>query len=142
MFSLCHHFDVYQIEAKFFSDNRGMQTLRRAHHLARLVLVWFALSLGVAIASPVVNPQDLQMVCTGSGAMKLIVTDANGDQDTTLLSMDCPLCATGLAITPELPTLDFTQAAPINLATMQAASTATAQFFSAPLPARGPPSIN
>ena len=119
-----------------------MQTLRSAHHLARLVLVWFALSLGVAIASPVVNPQDLQMVCTGSGAMKLIVTDANGDQDTTLLSMDCPLCATGLAITPELPTLDFTQAAPINLATMQAASTATAQFFSAPLPARGPPSIN
>lgn len=146
MFSLCHHFDVYQIEAKFFSDNRGMQTLRRAHHLARLVLVWFALSLGVAIASPVVNPQDLQMVCTGSGAMKLVVTDANEnldtDQDTTLLSMDCPLCATGLAITPELPTLDFTQAVPSDFAVLQPATTATAQFFSAPLPARGPPSIN
>ena len=146
MFSLCHHFDVYQIEAKFFSDNRGMQTLRRAHHLARLVLVWFALSLGVAIASPVVNPQDLQMVCTGSGAMKLVVTNANAnldtDQDSTLLSMHCPLCATGLAITPELPTLDFTQAVPSNFAVLQPATTATAQFFSAPLPARGPPSLN
>ena len=142
MISLCHHFDVHQIEAKLFSDNRRMQTLRSAHDLARLVLVWFALSLGVAIASPVVNPQDLQMVCTGSGAMKLVVTDANGDQNTTLLSMHCPLCATGLAITPELPTLDFTQAVPSNFAVLQPTSNAKAQFFSAPLPARGPPSIN
>lgn len=123
-----------------------MQTLRSAHHLARLVLVWFALSLGVAIASPVVNPQDLQMVCTGSGAMKLVVTDVNAnldtDQGTALLSMHCPLCATGFAITPELRTLDFTQAAPSNFAVLPPISTATAQFFSAPLPARGPPSIN
>ncbi|HMS26231.1 MAG TPA: hypothetical protein PKC80_02525 [Burkholderiaceae bacterium] len=122
-----------------------MQTLRSAQHLARLVLVWFALSLGVAIASPVVNPQDLQMVCSGSGGMKLIVGNANAnidlEQDTTLLSMDCPLCATGLAITPELPTLNFTQAVPGNFATLDTAFISTAQFSSAPLPARGPPSF-
>ncbi|MBL0252724.1 MAG: hypothetical protein IPQ12_09165 [Polaromonas sp.] len=74
-----------------------MQTLRSAHHLARLVLVWFALSLGVAIASPVVNPQDLQMVCTGSGAMKLVVTNADGDQDTALAQHALPIVRDGFS---------------------------------------------
>ena len=31
--------------------------LRQARHITRFMLVWFVLSLGVAIASPVINPQ-------------------------------------------------------------------------------------
>jgi hypothetical protein len=34
----------------------AMQTLRHARQLTRFVLVWFALALGVAMASPLVSP--------------------------------------------------------------------------------------
>ena len=45
-----------------------LQTLRQALNLTRLVLVWFALSVGVAIASPMVNPQAMDLVCTAPAA--------------------------------------------------------------------------
>ncbi len=44
-----------------------LQPLRNAHHLTRLVLVWFALFIGLAVASPLVNPQGVQEVCTTAG---------------------------------------------------------------------------
>jgi hypothetical protein len=46
-----------------------MQVMRNAIQLTRLVLVWFALSVGVAIASPVVNPHSMDLVGTSSGSM-------------------------------------------------------------------------
>ena len=39
-----------------------MQTLRHAHLLARFVLVWFVCALGVAVASPMVHPQAMELV--------------------------------------------------------------------------------
>ena len=72
-----------------------MQTLRNARFLTRLVLVWFALFLGAAIASPIVKPQPLQWVCGGAGALKVV---AGGDDDGTATAghtLDCPLCAPG-----------------------------------------------
>ena len=53
-----------------------MPLLHRFRHLApgplgRAVLAWFLLSLGVAVASPLVNPQALELVCSGAGVMKL-----------------------------------------------------------------------
>ena len=50
-----------------------LQTLRSLRWLARLVLAWFVLALGVAIASPLVKPQGIELVCASGGAMKLIV---------------------------------------------------------------------
>lgn len=50
--------------------------------MTRWVLVWFALSLGVAMASPLVNPRSLEMVCSGMGVMTLIVH--TGDASTEL----------------------------------------------------------
>ena len=52
---------------------QALQTLRNSHQLIRLVLVWFVLSLGAAIASPLVNPQAAELICTGTGVMKLMV---------------------------------------------------------------------
>jgi hypothetical protein len=65
-----------------------MHRLRNALQLTRLVLVWFALSVGVAIASPVVNPKGVDMVCSSAGVMKLVV---QGDDDgvASSLTMDC-----------------------------------------------------
>ena len=70
-----------------------MQALRHARFLARLVLAWFALSLGVAIASPLVNPQSMELVCATGGAMKLIVKNDDGTAAERSHTLDCPLCA-------------------------------------------------
>jgi hypothetical protein len=70
-----------------------MYSPRFARHIARWVLMWFALSLGVAIASPLVIPQATEMVCSGAGVMKLIVQNDDGTTELVGLSLDCPLCA-------------------------------------------------
>ena len=59
-------------------DNRDMRTLRHFTFISRLVLAWFVLSLGVAVASPIVKPKDILLVCTGSGAMKVLVKAPDG----------------------------------------------------------------
>lgn len=70
-----------------------MQTLRHARFLARLVLAWFVLSLGVAMASPLVQPQSMELVCASGGTMKLIVKNADGGDEQRGHTLDCPLCA-------------------------------------------------
>lgn len=71
-----------------------LQTLRNAHVLTRLVLVWFALFIGVAVASPLVKPEATQLVCTAMGSMKLVQADADDAGATAPLhtALDCPAC--------------------------------------------------
>ena len=116
-----------------------MQTLRRLTHLARFVLVWFVLSLGVAVASPLVAPQDTVLVCTGAGAMKMLVKSADGS--TTELgrsTMDCPLCAL-VAPPPVLVQAQVPPVSPLAYALQAVPSAHIAARTAAPLPARGPP---
>ncbi len=54
-----------------------------------LVLAWFALSLGVAMVSPLIHPKSIELVCSSVGAMKLVM-DGDASPGTGLL--DCPLC--------------------------------------------------
>jgi hypothetical protein len=73
----------------------SLQSLRNAPRLTRLVLVWFALFVGVAVASPLVKPEASQMVCTAMGGMKLVIADAAGDNMDAPLArtaLDCPAC--------------------------------------------------
>ncbi len=71
-----------------------MRTLHHFIFFSRLVLVWFVLSLGVAVASPIVKPQDILLVCSSAGAMKVLVKAADGSASEVVSSaMDCPLCA-------------------------------------------------
>lgn len=116
-----------------------MQTLRHAHLLARLVLVWFVLSLGAAVAAPLVQPQSMQLVCTASGAMKLVTSSADGSEAPTLHLMDCSLC---VAVAPPPSLLVVTVAAPQPLAFALGRLPAArlAAKTGAPLPPRGPPS--
>lgn len=71
-----------------------LQTLRNAQMLTRLVLVWFALFMGAAVASPLVKPQATEMVCTAMGSMKLVQADADDAGATASLhtALDCPDC--------------------------------------------------
>lgn len=67
-----------------------MQTLPHMIHLARFALAGFLVSLGVAVASPVVQPPVLEMVCSG-GTYKLVQTQ--GAAPGGVNALDCPLCA-------------------------------------------------
>ena len=114
-----------------------MHRLRHASLLARLVLAWFALSLGVAIASPLVKPQALQLVCSAAGTVKLVPGDADAGPSAAGHLLDCPLCAPGGAPGPHaaaVPRFLPPQPAPAAWSAWPPALAA-----SAPLPARGPP---
>ena len=69
----------------------SLQSLRNAHRLTRLVLVWFALFVGVAVASPLVNPEGVQLVCTTAGSVKLLQLDGEEAQGSHH-GLHCPLC--------------------------------------------------
>lgn len=128
----------------FIGDNLAMpshsllQTLRRATALARWVLLGFVLLLGVAIASPIVNPQTAQLICAASGGMKVIVTSADGSTEVASQSMDCPLCVS-IITPPPLLKLSFEPAQPLSYALQSVSAAIIAKRTAAPPPARGPP---
>ena len=118
---------------------RLMQTLRNAHHLARFVLVWFVLTLGVAIASPVVHPRAMELICSDAGAYKLVV---RGEADGGLVknhTLECPMCVMGGGAplvwgAPVFPTERAMSERPQSFL-----SAPPAVNRAAPPPARGPP---
>jgi len=116
-----------------------MQYLRHAIHLTRLVLVWFALSVGVAIASPIVNPHGMDLVCTSTGSMKLVV---QGDDEASASSqtLDCPLCAS-ISAPPPAPNTRLTQPSPLAHVMQPIAAAHIAAVTAPPLPSRGPPAL-
>jgi hypothetical protein len=117
-----------------------MQTLRHARFLARLVLAWFVLSLGAAIASPLIQPQALELVCSAGGAMKLIVKSDDGTQKTSGHTLDCPLCAT-LGAPPPAARVQAEPPQALAHALPPLAVAHIADRTAAPLPARGPPAL-
>jgi len=118
-----------------------MQTLRNAHLIARFVLVWFALSIGVAIASPMVNPQSLQLVCSGSGSMKVVSVDATGKSTPAVShTLECPLCAS-ISAPPPLEVIGFSAVAPFAYSIPVQGTMGYTPVLATPPPARGPPSL-
>lgn len=118
-----------------------LQTIRQAPRLMRAVLAWFVLSVGVAVAAPVVQPQSLSLVCSAAGGMKLVGSAGQGDQGTPVVghhTLDCVLClALGV---PPAETLPPAATAPLSTAVVPDwASAHMAWRTAAPLPARGPP---
>jgi predicted short-subunit dehydrogenase-like oxidoreductase (DUF2520 family) len=116
-----------------------MHSLRNARTLARLVLVWFALAVGAAVASPLIRPQSVALVCSGAGVLKIL---AAGDDAGAALPgvglLDCPLCLHTSAPPP---------AATLTAGVLSAAAGAmvapVVQSFAVrragPAPGRGPP---
>ena len=118
-----------------------MQTLRNAHLIARFVLVWFALSIGVAIASPIVKPQSMEVICSGSGVMKLLVKSDEGSKVVSLHTLDCSLCATAYAPPPIMQwSVEAVQPLAYVLQSIPAAHIAS-RTAAAP-PGRGPPAFS
>lgn len=118
-----------------------MQRLRLAHHLVRLVLAWFVLSIGAAVASPLIKPQSLELICSGTGAMKLLVKTDDGVKEVSSHTLDCPLCA---HVGTPPPTVQVRAEPPQPLAHALRPQVAAhiAWLTAAPLPPRGPPTLS
>jgi hypothetical protein len=120
----------------------NMKMPRTFSALRLWVLAWFMASLGVAIAAPIVHPQPIQVICSSTGTLMLMMQSDDGTVEKMgSAGMDCPLCspagappavATGSVI-PSLPLAHALQ--PIEAARIAAAT-------AAPLPARGPPALS
>lgn len=118
-----------------------MRNLRHFTILARLVLAWFVLSLGVAVASPIVKPQDVLLVCSGSGAMKVLVkADDGSTSEVGSTSMDCPLCA-NVSAPPSVFSPRVEPFQPLAYALQSIPAAHIAARTAAPLPPRGPPTV-
>lgn len=118
-----------------------MHALRNTLSLTRLVLAWFMLTLGMAVASPIVHPKAIEVVCSSSGSMQVIMLDDDGQAAPGLHhSLDCPLC---LSITtpPVYVSQHLEQPQPLGLALRPVASARIAALVGAPLPPRGPPAF-
>ena len=114
-----------------------MQRLRNASTLVRLVLAWFALSIGVAVAAPVVQPRALELLCTGAGITKLMVQGDDGQAAPVGHTLDCPLCAALSAPPPAArPDLRFE---PQRHAVAVPRLVRATPWLALPPPARGPP---
>ena len=120
-------------------QSRPMQTLRRYRWLARLLLAWWALSVGVAAASPLVHPQALQWVCSGAGAIKLLVTADEGAGALARHTLDCPLC-THAGAPPPVVRSAAARVRPLAQVLQPVPTVPIAVRAAAPLPPpRGPP---
>lgn len=116
-----------------------LHSLRLAPRLGRLVLAWMCLSLGVALASPIVQPQSVELICSGTGMVKLIVQTDDGAQELGDTPMDCPMCQSFAGPPPaESGWRPFSS--PLAHALQPVAAAHIAWVAGAPLPSRGPPS--
>lgn len=118
-----------------------LQTLRSARWITRLVLVWFALFLGAAVASPLLNSGSTQMVCSAMGGMKLVNVDADPDSPPTAsLGMECPLCMPSVAPAPQAWVTPHPGGLAHALHPLESARLTS--LIGPPWQARGPPSLS
>lgn len=119
------------------SYNLAMQFLRRCHPFARMLLAWWALTLGVAAASPLVVLPSVERLCSGAGTMHYLWAGDPVPQQAGH-ALDCPLCVPVAA--PGPATVAAAQVEPIHACQrcIRARVPHTART-AAPLQARGPP---
>lgn len=113
--------------------------LRRAQRLTCFVLVWFALSLGVAVASTLVQPKAMSLVCTSAGDVKLVSQDGS-DASKVSHTLDCPLCAALGAPPPSMRDV-VAPISPLAHALLPFSLAHIATLTAPPLPSRGPPAV-
>ena len=115
-----------------------MDTIRSLNRLRWWVVAWLTLSLGAALASPLVQPRAMELICSGGSGTTLVVHSGSGNAALDSLNPDCALCLLGSApsqppatLPPTLAVTDFTPPQPpdrLHLPPM-----------AAPPPARAPP---
>jgi hypothetical protein len=107
------------------------------HRLHWLVMACFFLSLGSALAAPLVKPRTMDLVCTGSGATVLVHADGDG-AGTSAMDADCLLCLVGAAQPAGAPAAVAASPCHASQPATPAAEQVIARAASPP-PARAPP---
>ncbi len=116
-----------------------LQTLRNTPWLTRLVLLWFALTLGVAVASPMVVSHDASVICTSAGMVKLTVNSDGSLGTEPDSAAHCPLCVVGSSAPPiSIAVLPETYQ-PTALVLQSMPATYVGALTAPPPPSRGPP---
>jgi hypothetical protein len=117
-------------------------TTTQLRRLARLVLAWYVLFVGVSVLASTLQPKTMEVVCASMGIMKLVVQGEGGDAQVRS-SMDCPLCAHA---TPALPPPTVAALAHVPDARSHIVQRLPEAVLTArtapPLPSRGPPVSN
>ncbi|MDT8990819.1 DUF2946 domain-containing protein [Curvibacter sp. APW13] len=112
-----------------------LQTLRQSRTLARWVLVWFVMAMGVAVAAPTLQPISLDTVCSAAAAAS---TDEGLPAAPVHHTLQCVMCL-GLMAPPAADPAPMPKvgAAPTRVA----AGVAAVQLAprNSPLVARAPP---
>jgi hypothetical protein len=117
-----------------------MEILRRSHRFARLLLVWVALSFGIAVAAPLVQPVGIETICSGAGGVMVMPGGMGDPGDVGGAPGDmkhCRLCV--LAALPSAPVVLVTSPAPAVPPTVAWSQPQHICESAAPLCARGPP---
>ena len=116
-----------------------MHALRTSLQLSRLVLAWFVLTLGVAVLSPMVYPQAMELVCSSGGATQLVLVGNDGQAAPAgHQTLDCSACFA--ATLPPWPVrAEMPRPQPLAHAVQPTTAAHIAALVGAPLPPRGPP---
>ncbi|WCM87078.1 DUF2946 domain-containing protein [Acidovorax sp. NCPPB 3576] len=116
-----------------------MQSLRHVRLLARLILAWFVVSLGVAVAAPFVHPQRIEFVCSAGGELRWVVSGVGEDAAVpTGHGLECPLCLPTALPPPSIRAQAHAQLVPTHITgPLYRAPLTTAA--GAPFPPRAPP---
>ena len=115
-----------------------LHTLRTTRLLARAVLLWWCLALGLATAAPLAQAQGSRMVCSASGMVMLVDADTGAPAGQGAHGLDCALCLlTGAPPTPA--NTDFSVPTSPKSFVSSASTHARAWRSAAPPPGRGPP---
>jgi hypothetical protein len=117
----------------------GFFTSTRSPLWARKVLLWLLLAFAAAIASPLVQPKSIELLCTGTGSVKLLVGNAEDGDSSTGLAPDCALCVQA-SLPAHAPLFTAAPQQRTVHALQALALPRTALRATPPLPARGPPS--
>lgn len=115
-------------------------TLRSSPWLARLALLWFALTLGVAVASPLVHPQSELVICSGVGMQKVLLNDDGTVTTSSVSGMSCPLCLVGGA-PPQAAAFTVAPVHSLGHVLRSTPASHVVALTAAPPPARGPPQV-
>ena len=115
-----------------------LHTLRSTRSLARAVLLWWCLALGLATAAPLAQAQGSRMVCSAAGMVMLVDAETGAPASQAAHGLDCVLCLFTGAPPPAAQSPLFSATHSSALAAT-AGPSALAWRSAAPPPGRGPP---
>lgn len=115
-----------------------MDKLRSLNLLRWWAVAWFVLGFGAALASPLIQPRTMELVCSSASGATLVVHHAGSNAVLDTLGMDCSLCLPSME-PPQpavltLPGWPITHSVPLPPPRVVAVAPTAA-----PPPARAPP---